>query len=168
MERWQGRNRASYVRLNPFNPSNLIRVCSVNLNISSIVTYLPSVEHQEAVFSGTTDSHSVIPTLTPMQEAAIRAQQIEQQEKDADLRNLVWPAEADLDMDAEGEDDPDYARQSDGSFLRVSDSHILVPVGIRNETGIIEAIPNAKPTETVYGGGPEQVPIHLNDLVSLS
>lgn len=106
-----------------------------------------------------------------MQEAELRAQQIEQQEKDAEMRNLVWSAEtdtADLDMDAEGEDDPDYVRQPDGSFLRVCDSHILVPIGIRNGDGIIESITAPKPTaEAVYGGAPEPVPMHLSDLVIL-
>ncbi|KAF9446336.1 HORMA-domain-containing protein [Macrolepiota fuliginosa MF-IS2] len=142
---------------------------SVNLNITSIATYLPSVEHQGAAFSGTTDTNLASQNLTPIQEAEIRAQQIEQQERDAEMRNLVWSTEADaidLDRDAEGEDDPDYARQPDGSFLRVSDSHIPVPIGIRNEAGVIEAIVIPKTMEeAVYGGAPESVPVHLSELV---
>lgn len=142
------------------------------MNITSIATYLPSVEHQEAAFGGTTESHLVSQNLTPLQEAAIRAQQIEQQERDAETRNLVWPAESDiidLDMDAEGEDDPDYVRQSNGSFLRVSDSHVPIPLGVRTESGVIEAIGIPKTAgEAVYGGAPESVPIHLSDLVMLT
>ncbi|KXN92254.1 Meiosis-specific protein HOP1 [Leucoagaricus sp. SymC.cos] len=142
---------------------------AVNLKIASIATYLPSAEHQEGAFAGTMESQLALGrNLTPMQEAELRAQQNEQQEKDAETRNLVWAVENEvdgLDIDADGEDDPDYVRQPDGSFIRVSDSHVPVPLGIRNEAGIIESIPSAKQNaEAVYGGKPEIVPMHLNDL----
>jgi len=103
-----------------------------------------------------------------MQEAALRRQQNEEQEQDAEARNLVWNPEVDavnIDADAEGEDDPDYVRQEDGSLLRVSDSHVLVPLGIRNEAGVVEAIPASEKEEAVYGGELEVTPMHLSDLV---
>jgi len=102
-----------------------------------------------------------------MQEVALRRQQNEEQEQDAEARNLVWNPEVDavdIDADAEGEDDPDYVRQEDGSLLRVSDSHVPVPLGIRNEAGVIEAIP-ASDKEAIYGGELEVTPMHLSDLV---
>jgi len=138
------------------------------LNITSIATYLPSKENQEGAFAGTIESQSTLKSLTPMQEAALRRQQNEEQEQDAEARNLVWNPEVDavdLDADAEGEDDPDYVRQKDGSFLRVSDSHTLIPIGIRNEAGVIEAIPVTEKEEAVYGGEHEVTPMHLSDLV---
>lgn len=141
---------------------------SVHLNITSIATYLPSTENQEGTFAGTTESQSTMKNLTPMQEAALRRQQNEEQEQDAEARNLVWNPEVDavdIDADAEGEDDPDYVRQEDGSLLRVSDSHVLVPLGIRNEAGVIEAIPASEKEEAVYGGELEVAPMHLSDLV---
>jgi hypothetical protein len=160
---------------NPFSSVRLtesFNTCSVDLKIASIATYLPSTENQEGAFSGTTQSQIAPHGLTPMQEAALRAQQNEQQEKDADTRNLVWGAETDafdLDADAEGEDDPDYVKQPDGSFLKVSDSHEPVLIGVRNEAGVIETIPAAKQNEeAVYGGEAEEVPMHLSDLVRTS
>ncbi|EKM82502.1 hypothetical protein AGABI1DRAFT_52691 [Agaricus bisporus var. burnettii JB137-S8] len=140
---------------------------SVDVNISSITTYLPSAEHQEAAFSGMTDSHSAPKNLTPLQEAAVRAQQIEEQEKDAETRNLVWSTECEvaaLDGDADGEDDPDYEQQPDGSFLRIANTDII-PLGVRTESGMIEAI--AVPGtigEAVFGGSMESMPTDLSDL----
>lgn len=141
------------------------------MNISSITTYLPSAEHQEAAFSGMTDFHSAPKNLTPLQEAAVRAQQIEEQEKDAETRNLVWSTECEvaaLDGDADGEDDPDYEQQPDGSFLRIANTDII-PLGVRTESGMIEAI--AVPGtigEAVFGGSMESVPTDLSDLVMSS
>lgn len=141
---------------------------SVNLNIASIATYLPSTENQERAFAGTTESQFAPKNLTPMQERALREQQKEQQEKDAEARNLAWNAETgtfDQDADAEGEDDPDFVRQEDGSFRRIFDSHILVPFGVRNKAGGIESIPAPeRKGEAVYGGELEVVPMHLSDL----
>jgi meiosis-specific protein HOP1 len=114
----------------------------VNVGIQSIVAYLPSTEDNDAAFTGTTTGASA-PSLTPLQEANHRAQQVELQTKDASERNVVWDVEHGLgDADAEGEDDPDYV---DGVFVggsKVNDSgvEILVPIGIRNEEGVIVPI----------------------------
>lgn len=46
------------------------------------------------------------PTLTPLEEAAVRLQQLEVQQKDAAERCIVWDADEGLcDVDAEGEDE---------------------------------------------------------------
>jgi hypothetical protein len=110
----------------------------VNVGIQSIVAYLPSTEENDAAFTGTVGAAA--PSLTPLEEANHRAQQVEAQVKDASERNVVWDAEHGLgDVDAEGEDDPDYV---DGMFVgssKVNDSgvEIIVPIGIRNEEGVI-------------------------------
>lgn len=114
----------------------------MNVGIQSIVAYLPSTEDNDAAFTGTTTG-AAPPSLTPLQEANHRAQQVELQVKDASERNVIWDAEHGLgDADAEGEDDPDYV---DGVFVggsKVNDSgvEILVPIGIRNEEGVIVPI----------------------------
>lgn len=141
---------------------------SVNVNVSSITTHLPSAEHQDGAFSGMTDSNLASKTLTPFQEAAVRAQQIEEQEKDALTRNLVWSTEcdvADLDADADGEDDSGFEQQPDGSFLEIANTDII-PLGVRNESGIVETIimPGIA-EETVFGGVMESVPADFSDLV---
>jgi meiosis-specific protein HOP1 len=141
---------------------------SVDVNVSSITAHLPSAEHQEGAFSGMTGSSLTSKTLTPLQEATVRAQQIEDQEKDALTRNLVWSTECDvagLDADADGEDESLFEQQPDGSFLQMANIDIA-PLGVRTENGIIEtiALPGIA-EEAVFGGVMESVPTDLNDLV---
>jgi meiosis-specific protein HOP1 len=148
-------------------------VLSVNLNITSIATYLPSsTEHDNAAFAGTTSHLPKPPILTPIQEASIRAQQAEKQNKDADERNVVWAVEDIVelhDIDGEGEDDPDYVRLPDGSYeraiLHASGPDSLTPIGLRNEAGEIEPLPIV-PEEAHFGGVLEPIPTRLDQLVS--
>ncbi|KAJ7766735.1 HORMA domain-containing protein [Mycena metata] len=131
---------------------------SVNLSVTSIATYLPSsTENDHATFTGTTTRPAVAPTLTPVQEANLRAEQAAKQAKDAESRNIVWSADAAVegdDLDAEGEDDDEYTRSPDGSF---------VPIGVRNEDGVIEPIP-MDTQEAHFGGASQTVPTRLHDL----
>ena len=111
----------------------------VTVGIQSIAAYLPSTEDNDAAFTGTTTGMAV-PSLTPLEEANHRAQQAEIQAKDAGERNVAWDAEQGLgDADADGEDDPDYANGVFVGSSKVNDSgvEILVPIGIRNEEGVI-------------------------------
>ncbi|KAJ7154281.1 HORMA domain-containing protein [Mycena filopes] len=132
---------------------------SVNLSVASIATYLPSsTENDHATFAGTTSRAVVAPTLTPVEEANIRAEQAAKQVKDAESRNIVWSADASVEvddlLDADGEDDPDYVRGPDGTF---------VPLGVRNEDGVIEPIP-MDTEEAHFGGVSQTVPTRLHDL----
>ncbi|KAJ7481133.1 HORMA domain-containing protein [Mycena galericulata] len=129
---------------------------SVNLSVASIATYLPSsTENEHATFTGTTTRPASAPTLTPVQEASIRAEQAAKQSKDAELRNVVWSADEDADLDAVGEDDPDYVRTPDGTY---------VPIGMRNEVGVIEPLPVDLQEEAHFGGVSQTVPTRLDDL----
>ncbi|KAJ6531600.1 HORMA domain-containing protein [Mycena vulgaris] len=132
---------------------------SVNLSVASIATYLPSsTENDHATFTGTTTRLAAPPTLTPVEEANIRAEQAAKQSKDADERNVVWSADMAVegdDLDCESEDDPEFVKRADGTF---------VPVGVRNETGVIEPLPMGL-EEAHFGGVSQTVPTRLNDLV---
>lgn len=155
-------------------PTNEDLISSVNLNITSIATYLPSsTEHENAAFAGTTSRQPNPPALTPIQEANIRAQQIEKQNKDADERNVVWSVEDAVelhDTDGECEDDPDYVQLPDGSYqkiaLQTSGPDSLTPIGLRNEAGEIEPLPFSMSTEEAhFGGVSEPTPTRLDQLV---
>ncbi|KAJ7633058.1 HORMA domain-containing protein [Roridomyces roridus] len=134
---------------------------SVNLSVASIATYLPSsTEHENATFTGTVNGASA-PSLTPVQEASIRSEQAAKQAQDAETRNVVWSADASVegdDADAEGEDDPDYTRGPDGTF---------VPIGVRNEAGVIGPLPVNLLEEAHFGGSTQPVPTRLDDVNAL-
>ncbi|KAF8205628.1 HORMA domain-containing protein [Mycena galopus ATCC 62051] len=131
---------------------------SVNLSVASIATYLPSsTENENATFTGTTTRGPAAPTLTPVEEAAVRAEQAAKQSKDAETRNVVWSADVGVegdDLDAEGEDDEAFVQTADGTF---------VAIGVRNEEGIIVPIP-MDAEETHFGGVSQTVPTRLHDL----
>ncbi|KAF7363938.1 DNA-binding protein [Mycena sanguinolenta] len=132
---------------------------SVNLSVASIATYLPSsTDNENATFAGTTSRGPAGPSLTPVEEAAIRAEQAAKQSKDAETRNIVWSADGDVEpddlLDADGEDDPDYVRTPDGNF---------VPIGVRNEDGVVEPI-TVDIEEAHFGGVSQPVPTRLHDL----
>ncbi|TFK54684.1 DNA-binding protein [Heliocybe sulcata] len=105
----------------------------VDVRIASVSAYLPSREDNSAAFAGTCGpSAKGAPSLTPAEEAASRAQENELQVKDAEKRCIIWDAEDGLtDMDAEGDDDPDYLPPGKANAETVE------PLGIRNETGDI-------------------------------
>ncbi|KAJ7578469.1 HORMA domain-containing protein [Mycena floridula] len=116
---------------------------SVDVNITSIATYLPSsTAHDDCTFAGTTIGGVSSPTLTPAQEAEVRAVQVAKQGQDASSRTIVWAVEGD-DADAEGDDDPEYVLQPDGSYVKIVTNiqePRQVPIGMRNEDGDIEPI----------------------------
>lgn len=114
--------------------------------------------HDNATFSGIT-SQPGRQVLTPVQEADIRNNQAKKQLEDAEHRNLLWAVEELGDEDADGEDDPDYTKDAYGQ---------CVPVGIRNKTGQIEAIPEYGQTiEEHFSGLVEHIPKRLHEIVSL-
>ncbi|KAF8077718.1 HORMA domain-containing protein [Lyophyllum atratum] len=144
----------------------------VNLSVTSIATYLPSsTQNNNAAFGGTALRAPMPPNLTPIEEARLRAAQAEQQIVDAQERNVVWSGENAVelvDLDAVGDDDPDYVRLHDGSYKRVASdgSGNLVPSGIRNpETGNIDPLTGPMDIEEKhFGGVSETVPTRLDEL----
>jgi meiosis-specific protein len=169
----------------------------VNISISSVAGYLPSsTEDNNAAFAGiTARPHGLqpsVPSLTPAQEAALRAQQVDIQMKDADDRNVVWKVDGDDDeRDAEGEPDEGYVIAVDGTYIRVDPSvDPQVPIGIRNQNGSIDPMPVARIADTAkdlhgesaehpmdvdsasvpeaqFGGISEEVPTRVSELVRL-
>lgn len=145
----------------------------MNLSVTSVATYLPSsTEHDGDTFAGTTSRRAVPPTLTPAQEVSLRAKQTEKQIKDADARNVAWSVEEAVEVgddDADGDDDPDYIKQPDGSYVKIIHEATLgsmVPVGLRNELGVIEPLDIPKNIdEALFGGISEIVPTRLNEIV---
>jgi len=86
--------------------------------------------------------------------------------EDAENRNLLWPVDdsAELcDEDAEGEDDPDYVKGTDGQFV-LADT--ITPIGFRTPSGQIEPLlarkteSNRRPNDV-----PADVPQNLHDIV---
>lgn len=156
----------------PINLSSLISIYiflffSINVSVTSIATYLPSsTDNDQTLFSGTTTRAAAAPSLTPVEEAGLRAEQAEKQIQDADARNIVWPVENAVDpedLDAEGEDDPNYRRTANGTYVRVD---TMVPVGIRNEAGDIDPI-IIDVEETHFAGISQTVPTRLGEMVRL-
>ncbi|GLB34722.1 putative HORMA domain containing protein [Lyophyllum shimeji] len=145
---------------------------SVNLSVTSIATYLPSsTQSNNAAFGGTVPRVPMAPSLTPVEEGRLRAEQAERQIEDAQERNVVWSVEeaVDLhDLDAVGEDDPDYEHLPDGSYRKIASDEKgnLVPAGVRNaETGAIEPLVGPMDIEERhFGGVSETVPTRLNEL----
>ena len=165
----------------------------VNINIASVAGYLPSsTEDNNAAFAGITPKpqgfQSTIPSLAPLQEATLRAYQVDVQMKDAEERNVVWGVDGDDDdRDAEGESDDGYILTADGTYERANpgvDHH--APIGLRNQDGHIVPMPlisdangrlagnlsanadSVSVPEAQFGGVSETVPSRVGELVSLS
>ena len=69
----------------------------VDVNITSVSAFLPSGEDNNAPFLGTTTRTAfTAPSLTPVEEAAMRAQQIEIQRQDAAARLVVWTGDGNM------------------------------------------------------------------------
>ncbi|RDB21131.1 Meiosis-specific protein HOP1 [Hypsizygus marmoreus] len=146
---------------------------SVNLSVTSIATYLPSsTQHNNIAFLGTASRLPIPPSLTPVQEASLRAQQAENQARDAVERNIAWSVEESVeltDLDGEGEDDPDYVQLPDGSYEKIGarnpDLAVLAPAGVRNAVGEIEPLSDPMDVdEAHFSGVLEAVPTRLNEL----
>lgn len=146
----------------------------MNLSVTSIATYLPSSTRLDnATFGGLTSQLGPSVSLTPEQETSIRVQQAEEQLNDAYDRNVAWSGEDNVelvDIDADGEDDPEYVRLPDGSYKRkpsLERIDTITPVGLKNN-GIIEPFPMDVDLNVVcFGGVAEVVPSKLAELVIL-
>lgn len=137
------------------------------MSVTSIASYLPSsTEHDDATFSGTTSVPGRL-SLTPCQEATACRDQAEKQLEDAENRNVVWPAEdcLECDPDAYGDDDPDYLRQPDGSYVKKDE---IAPIGYRNKEGNVDPIELQEHPEARFEGVLENAPRYLHEIVSSS
>lgn len=146
------------------------------MSITSIATYLPSsTEHDDAAFAGTIFRQPPAPTLTPVQEASLRAQQAEKQSRDADDRNVAWSGEGAVELHDGGKniDDPDHVRLPDGTYEKIKFHDLeggMAPIGLRNGAGAIEPLTLSMQvdSEAQFGGILEAVPTRLQEMVSLS
>ncbi|KAI0273433.1 HORMA domain-containing protein [Gloeopeniophorella convolvens] len=111
----------------------------VNVHVASVSAYIPPSEADSIALTGACS----IGTLS----ASWRQAQIDAQERDARERVVVWDAEKmgrldSLDVDAECEDDPEFAQMSP------NDSGICLegwnPIGFRTEEGNIIPYPAQK------------------------
>ncbi|KAL1746287.1 HORMA domain-containing protein [Schizophyllum fasciatum] len=140
----------------------------VKLNVTSISSFLPSsTENDNSPFAGPSTRSHAAPALTPAQEFALRAQQSAKQAEDAARRNVAWALDtADaIDPDADGDVDEEYDASLGGlpRLKSFDDSGIdisMIPVGLRNEQGIIEPIP-PKDLVAHYGGDTQDAPRQL-------
>ncbi|KAF4608196.1 DNA binding protein [Pleurotus pulmonarius] len=153
---------------------------SVDVNVRSVVSYLPSsTENDDSTFAGTISVDNNAHKLTPVQEANARVVEAENQLKDAEQRNIAWAVDGVVvgDEDAEGEEDPEYELGPEGQYVRATPKGPVVPnenvpVGMRSTDG--EIIPLARPhhadegsmdiDEAHFGGISEEVPTHVAQL----
>ncbi|KAH8107944.1 HORMA-domain-containing protein [Cristinia sonorae] len=152
----------------------------VDVRVSSVSGYLPSLEDDNAPFLGTTAGRGpAAPALTPAEEAASRIQQAQVQRLDAAERKVVWDAEGGLsDTDADGEEDPTGEQCVLGTWkVGQLDRENPAPIGIRDGEGNI--IPVSKHSKTIqsepsagdmhlteghYIGAQEDVPSRVGEL----
>ncbi|KAI0822740.1 HORMA-domain-containing protein [Trametes gibbosa] len=133
---------------------------AVDVEVASVSGYLPSTEDNNAPFLGTTNStlFGAPPPLTPSEEAAMRAQQIEVQRHDALERRVVW----DADIASPQADALESGRGQCKSTL--------IPIGLMDEEGNIVPYSEVRPlgpdanTEAQYSGRPESVPMCIGQL----
>ena len=135
----------------------------IKVEIQSVAAYLPNLDaSMNAPFTGTATASmsgmaSTCPTLA--EEVAQRNAQVQIQIEDAQARVVVWDGEQaiaggyDDSLDAEGEEDPDYAIDKS-----INDSGIEMKVGllgIRTEGGTVVPISSVKipATENATAGG---------------
>ena len=134
--------------------------------MTSITPYLPSsTEYDKEAFGGAV-AHSGRMTLPPLQEVNLSKKQAEALIEDSNQRNVVWAADEDIegDVDADGDDDPDYIRLEDGTYKPIDPTP--VPIGIRGQEGIVKALlVTGNSEEAQYGGVSEKVPTKLREIV---
>ncbi|KAI0063417.1 hypothetical protein BV25DRAFT_1883873 [Artomyces pyxidatus] len=163
----------------------------VNVHIASVSAFIPSsTDDNDAPFSGTTNG----PIQGPFaMGTAARQAQIEAQERDAHERKIVWDAEKigrldSKDVDAEGEDDPEFpidavndsgvgldawlplgVRTNDGDIVPLSREELeseKVPVDGLKGGEPMEVDESAVTQELFFGGLPESIPDCIEKLVS--
>ncbi|KAI0780584.1 HORMA domain-containing protein [Trametes elegans] len=144
----------------------------VDVKVTSVSGYLPSGEDNNAPFLGTTSGNPFgAPPLTPVEEAAIRAQEIQVQRQDACERRVVWDAEDGLASGVPSGDDGGYMERPQKT-KRSALEHVAY-MGIRDEDGNIlphgrggEAPCSTTSAEAQYAGRAEFVPLCIGQLAN--
>ncbi|KAJ3866805.1 HORMA domain-containing protein [Lentinula novae-zelandiae] len=132
----------------------------VDVNVSSIATYLPSsTEHDNQPFGGTvTRSVALVPPgLTPAGEIALRAEEIKKQIVDANSRRVVWAAE----------DEPkEETEETETSGVSGKGPDIVrKPIGIKNDNGEVRCLDADETFEERHYYGPSPIaPLGLKDI----
>ncbi|KAI0032290.1 HORMA domain-containing protein, partial [Vararia minispora EC-137] len=149
---------------------------SVDVHITSVSAFIPTHEQDDLPFTGLSDQPSTFATAFSTKRAEAEAQK-----RDARERCVVWDAERisrmdSADLDANGEPDPDYPENSNGSDNMLGP---WLPHGMRRDDG--EIVPMSKELkgldvmevdevggtlEIVYGGHTEDASQYLNEQAS--
>lgn len=104
----------------------------VDVRITSVASFLPSSDDNNATFTGTTHGPGSAPALTPAEQTTKSLQQYEAQIQDAKIRRIVYDADGLCDQDADGEDDLDYSPNEPTDDA---------PIGMRGEDDSIIPLP---------------------------
>ncbi|KAI0707776.1 HORMA-domain-containing protein [Earliella scabrosa] len=129
----------------------------VDVKVTSVSGYLPSGEDNNAPFLGTTEKNMFAAAhLTPAEEAAQRAQQVQAQRQDAMERRIVWDGDEGLGRAVATEE--------------AADVDHVTPLGVREDDGSVVPLPMQErrsfeqSAEAQYAGRPETVPICIGQL----
>ena len=108
-------------------------LCRINLNVQSVVKYIPNGEQDNSEFLGV-EALSAGTFKNTNKKQDDRSRQIEVQRIDAATRRVIWDAEDTrlTDADAEGEIDPDFANDSGVELVE--------PLGVRTNDGRIRPL----------------------------
>ncbi|KAI0333593.1 HORMA-domain-containing protein [Cubamyces sp. BRFM 1775] len=135
----------------------------VDVKVTSVSGYLPSGEDNGAPFLGTTSANPFgVPPLTPVEEAAMRAEQIHIQRQDALERRVVWDADDGVVATLSYEE----GNQKDNDKKYIAGP--TAPIGIRDDEGNIVPLSQDgsqyEKAEAQYSGKPESVPACIGQL----
>ncbi|KAH9901464.1 HORMA domain-containing protein [Cubamyces lactineus] len=141
----------------------------VEVKVTSVSGYLPSGEDNSAPFLGTTSANPFgAPPLTPVEEAAMRAEQIHIQRQDASERRVVWDADDGV-LAASGGFSDDESNRKDADKKQILAP--TAPIGIRDDEGNIVPLSQDsseyEKAEAQYSGKPESVPACIGQLTKV-
>lgn len=134
----------------------------VDVRITSVASFLPSSDDNNATFTGTTHGLTAIPALTPAEQNAKSLQQYEIQMQDAKSRRIMYDADGLCDEDADGEDELDYSPSTPND-----DS----PIGMRGDDDSIVPLPvdtESRNSPMEVDATSAAVPENIGQLVSVS
>lgn len=136
---------------------------SVDLQIQSVVKYIPNGEDDNVEFTGIIDGATQGTARKKGADVNARSRQVELQRKDAEERTVVWDMDDDkwTDRDAEGSPDPDF--QDDSGIAMMHEIPIATESQPRRRNDEMETDDNAQ-----FYGRKEHPPSRVGNLVSLN
>jgi hypothetical protein len=125
-----------------------LQVFSVAITISSIASAIPTLEDNTAPYTGLGSGITNTRTNSLLSPKAALNRETEAQAEDAEKRNVLWDAEADIYLvpgseDAEGEMDPDISMVLNSKVTRHR------PIGIRGHDGQVNPYMSPLPSLSV-------------------